>query len=65
MSHEFHGDETLITSHETLVFSFLAVSTKMIVFNIMNKAPSTFDGVVQSIAEMGHGEFIINREKGY
>jgi len=31
----------------------------------MNKAPSTFDGVVQSIAEMGHGEFIINREKGY
>ena len=65
MPNEFYSDETLITSHETLSFSFFTMSTKMIVFNVMNKAPSTFDGVVQSIAEMGHGEFIINREKGY
>ena len=32
---EFHGDETLLTSHETSYFSFLAMSAKLMVFNIM------------------------------
>ena len=34
MSDEFHGDETLFTSHETLAFSLLAMSA-MMVFNDM------------------------------
>jgi hypothetical protein len=35
MSHEFYGDETLFTFYETLAFSFLAISAKMIVFNVI------------------------------
>ena len=35
MPDEFHGDETLLTSHETLAFSLLVMSAKMMVFNIM------------------------------
>ena len=35
MLDEFHNDETLLTSHETLVFSLLAMSAKVIVFNVM------------------------------
>jgi hypothetical protein len=31
----FHGDEALLTSHETSSFSFLAMSAKLMVFNIM------------------------------
>jgi len=29
----FHGDETLLTFHETSSFSLLAMSAKLIVFN--------------------------------
>jgi len=32
---EFHGDETLLTSHETPYFSLLAMSAKMVVFNVI------------------------------
>ena len=32
---EFHGDETLLTSHETLAVSLLVMSAKMMVFNVM------------------------------
>ena len=35
MSDEFHSDETLLTSHETLAFSLLDMSAKVIVFNVM------------------------------
>ena len=35
MSDEFHGDETLLTSHETPFFSLLATSVKLIIFNII------------------------------
>ena len=35
MPDEFHGDETLLTSHEILVFSLLTMSIKMKVFNVM------------------------------
>ena len=35
MPDEFHGDETLLTSHETLAFSLLAMSAKVMVFNVM------------------------------
>jgi len=31
----FHGDETLLTSHETPSFSLLAMSAKVVVFNVM------------------------------
>ena len=34
MPDEFHGDEILLTSHETLAFS-LIMSAKVMVFNIM------------------------------
>ena len=29
----FHGDEILLTSHETLSFSLLAMSAKLMIFN--------------------------------
>jgi len=32
---ECHGDETLLTSHETLSFSLLAMSVKLMLFNTM------------------------------
>ena len=32
---EFHGDETLLTSHETPFFSLLAMSAKLMIFNTM------------------------------
>ena len=32
---EFHGDETLLTSHETPCFSLLATSAKLMTFNVM------------------------------
>ena len=35
MTDGFHGDETLLTSHETLAFSLLVMSAKVMVFNIM------------------------------
>ena len=35
MSDEFHGDETLLTSHETPPFSLLTMSAKLMVFNVM------------------------------
>ena len=35
MPDEFHGDETLLTSHETLAFSLLAMSAKVMIFNVM------------------------------
>ena len=35
MSDEFHGDETLLTSHETPSFSLLAMSAKVMIFNVM------------------------------
>ena len=35
MPNEFHDDETLLTSHETPSFFLLAMSTKVIVFNVM------------------------------
>ena len=31
----FHGDETLLTSHETPSFSLLVMSTKLMVFNVI------------------------------
>jgi len=31
----FHGDKTLIASHETLSFSLLVMSTNLIIFNTM------------------------------
>jgi hypothetical protein len=31
----FHGDETLLTSYETLAFSFLTLSAKLMIFNAM------------------------------
>ena len=35
MLDEFYGDETLLTSHETLSFSLLIMSAKLIIFNAM------------------------------
>jgi len=35
MTDEFHDDETLLTSHETLSFSLLAISAKLMIFNTM------------------------------
>ena len=35
MLDEFHGDETLLTSHKTSFFSLIAMSIKMMVFNVM------------------------------
>jgi len=35
MSDEFYGDEILFTSHETPSFSLLVMSTKLMIFNIM------------------------------
>ena len=35
MSDGFYGDETLLTSHETPLFSLLTMSVKMMIFNIM------------------------------
>jgi len=35
MTYKFHGDETLLTSHETLAFYLLAMLAKIMVFNIM------------------------------
>ena len=35
MLDEFHGDKTLLTFYETLLFSLLAMSAKEIVFNVM------------------------------
>ena len=35
VSDEFYGDETLLTSHETPSFYFLAMSVKVLVFNVM------------------------------
>jgi len=32
---EFHGDEILLTSHETPSFSLLATSAKLMIFNVM------------------------------
>jgi len=32
---EFHGDETLLTYHETSSFSFFATLAKLIIFNVM------------------------------
>ena len=32
---EFHGNETLLTSHETPSFFLLAMSAKLMIFNIM------------------------------
>ena len=34
----FHGDETLLTSHETPFFSFLAKSAKLIIFNVIKSS---------------------------
>jgi len=35
MPDEFYGDETLLTSHEILSFSLLAMSAKLMIFNVM------------------------------
>ena len=35
MSDEFYGDKTLLTFHENLAFSLLAMSAKVMVFNVM------------------------------
>ena len=35
MTDEFHGDETLLTSHETPSFSLLAMLAKLMIFNVM------------------------------
>jgi len=35
MPDKFHGDETLLISHETLAFSLLVMSAKIMVFNII------------------------------
>ena len=35
MPDEFHGDETLLTSHKIPSFSLLAMSAKMVVFNVI------------------------------
>ena len=35
MSDVFHGDETLLTSHETPSFSLFAMSAKVMIFNVM------------------------------
>ena len=35
MSDEFHGDETLLTSHETPSFSLLVILAKVMVFNVI------------------------------
>jgi len=35
MPDEFHGDEILLISHETLAFSLLTMSAKIMVFNII------------------------------
>jgi len=31
----FHGDETLLISHKTPLFSLLAMSTKLMIFNVI------------------------------
>jgi len=33
--HEFYGDETLLIFHENSVFSLLAMSAKLMIFNAM------------------------------
>ena len=35
MPYEFYGDETPFTSHETISFSLLAMSAKLMIFNAM------------------------------
>ena len=35
MPDEFHGDKTLLTFHETLAFSLLTMSAKIIIFNVI------------------------------
>jgi len=35
MPDEFHGDETLLISHETLAFSLLVMPAKIMIFNII------------------------------
>ena len=35
MLDEFYGDETLLTSHKTPIFSLLVMSAKLMIFNIM------------------------------
>ena len=32
---EFHGDKALLTFHEIIFFSLLAISAKVIIFNVM------------------------------
>jgi hypothetical protein len=32
---EFHGDETLLTSHETPTFPLLATPANLMIFNVM------------------------------
>jgi len=32
---KFHGDETLLTSHETPSFYLLVMSAKLMIFNVM------------------------------
>ena len=38
MADEFYGDETLLTSHETPLFSLLAMSAKLMIFNIIKSS---------------------------
>ena len=35
MTDEFNGDETLLTFHETPSLSLLAISAKLMIFNVM------------------------------
>ena len=35
MPDEFHGDETLFTSYETLSFSLFVMSEKLLIFDVM------------------------------
>ena len=32
---EFHGDEALLTFHETIFFSLLVMLAKLMIFNVM------------------------------
>ena len=42
MSDKFYSDETLLTSHKTLFLSLLAMSIKLIIFNIIKPSRKFF-----------------------
>ena len=70
MLDEFYDDKTLLASHETLVFSLLTISAKVMVFNVMKSSmklplrltlPVSCDGInslVLGFVPKGRKEFL-------